>query len=46
MMVDNVKHDNEERYIKKKNLSMRVLPEFQRMFADTKELSSKVIINY
>ena len=37
IMVDEVKQDNKERY-KKKNLSMRVLPEFERMFANVKEV--------
>ena len=47
-IVDEVKQDNEERNIyKEKNLSMRVFPKFERMFADGKEASSKLkIINY
>ena len=43
-LVIKVKEENEERYIQKKNLSMKVLPEFQRMFAEVKEVSSKEIV--
>ena len=47
MMVDEVKQDNEERDIKKKNLSVRMHTEFEKIFADVKEVSSKLnIINY
>ena len=40
MMVDEVKQDNEERDIKKKNLSVRMHTEFEKIFADVKEVSS------
>ena len=39
--------EREEKYTKKRNVSMRVLPEFKRLFDNTKEISSKIyaIIN-
>ena len=43
-LVNKVNEKNEEKYIQKKNLSMKVLPEFQRMFAEVKEVSSKKIV--
>ena len=35
----------EEKFIKKRNLTMKVLPEFLQMFTDSKELSSIPLIN-
>ena len=43
-MVDKAMDEREEKYTKKKNISMRVLPEFKRLFDDTKEISSKIYI--
>ena len=40
-MVDRAMEEREEKYIKKKNITMKVLPEFQSLFAETKEISSK-----
>ena len=40
-MIDWAMEEREEKYIKKKNIIMKVLPEFQSLFAETKEISSK-----
>ena len=43
-MVDRAMEEREEReekYTKKKKIAMKVLPEFQSLFAETKEISSK-----
>ena len=40
-MVDRAMEEREEKCIKKKNITMKVLPEFQSLFAETKEISSK-----
>ena len=39
-MVDRAMEEREEKYIKK-NITMKVLPEFQSLFAEIKEISSK-----
>ena len=43
-MFDEAIEDKEERYTQKKNLTTKVLPEFQQMFTDLKELSSNLQI--
>ena len=40
-MVEKVKAENEERYINKRSLNMNVLPEFQKIFSETKKISSR-----
>ena len=46
-MVDKAMDEREEKYTKKRNISMRVLTEFKKLFENTKEISSKIyaIIN-
>ena len=39
-MVDNAMENREDKFVKKRNLTMKVLPEFLQMFTDSKELSS------
>ena len=41
-MVDSSMEAREEKYTKK-NITMKVLPEFQSLFVETKEISSKAI---
>ena len=41
-MIDRVMAENEDKYIMKRSLTMNVLPEFQRMFEDATQISSKV----
>ena len=45
-MFDEAIEDKEERFTQKKNLTTKVLPEFQQMFTDLKELSSNLQISY
>ena len=40
-MVDRAVEEREEKYTKKKNIAMKMLPEFQSLFVETKEISSK-----
>ena len=39
-MVDNAMEQREDKFVKKRSLKMKVLPEFLQMFTDSKELSS------
>ena len=41
-MVDEAIKEREEKYIKKKDTKMKVLPEFQSLFTETKEIFSKI----
>ena len=45
-MIDKSMEKREYQFVKKKNITMKVLPEFQRMFKETKEMSSKSKISY
>ena len=46
-IVDKAMDERKEKHTKKKNITMRILSEFKRMFDNTKEISSKIyaIIN-
>ena len=39
-MVDNAMEQREDKFVKKRSLTIKVLPEFLQMFTDLKELSS------
>ena len=41
-MIDRAMARREYQFVKKKNITMKVLPEFQRMFKETKEMSSEL----
>ena len=40
-MIKKALEEREEKYISKRSIKMKILPEFKRMFDDTKEVSSK-----
>ena len=40
-MVDEVKRESEEKYVNKSGFDIIVLPEFQRIFLENKEVLSK-----
>ena len=40
-MVEIIMSEYEEKYIKKRNLTMNVLPQFQQLFSEVHEVSSK-----
>ena len=44
-MVDNATAQREMKFIKMRNLTMKVLPEFIQMFSESKELSSIKLMN-
>ena len=44
-MVESAMERRECKFIKQKNITMNVLPEIKRIFKDTKEVSSKLLIN-
>ena len=43
-MIERVKAESEEKYINKRSLNMKVLPEFQKIFIEAKEVSSRLNI--
>ena len=43
-MIDDALEAREEKYTEKRNIKMNVLPEFRRMFENTKEVSSKLLM--
>ena len=42
-MVNSAMEVREEKYISKRSIKMKILPEFMRMFDDTKKVSSKYL---
>ena len=41
-MINKAIEEREEKYVSKKNIYMKVLPEFKRLFDETKEISRKI----